>query len=586
MLPAPGPFNWSRFNNRAVAASRGEFLLFLNDDIEIIDPSWLDVLVEMAQRPEVGVVGPQLLYPDRRVQHAGMFLAGPGIARHAFRNAAEDEPGYFGLALAQREVIAVTGACLMTRRDTFEAVGRFDETHDVVNNDLDYCLRVRRAGLRTLYTPHTRLVHHELASRSGLDDRYDAAAFEREWRSLFAAGDPYLPSAPVEGTRRLFHRLGTDRSALRRPSAHRSPGDPPDPGREAGPYRGLRDGAAGDPAPETPFPAARIAVLTGRSSKAVWALEPAIDELIEFDFFHARSSAGLMERSAADWQALEERLAPHRFDLAVDLRKHWETRPVLQHTGARYLAGFEMKGRFPWLDVAIEWSEDVALIRKRQQTSDELIQLIDAIATAGDPDRSVIGRPPAALPADALAGIAGARRIFSKRVVCVHPGVGNELRQWPAAHFSLLIDQLIEMQDVHVILVGGADEAALGAGILAALRHRRSVWSLIGRVKLGDLPALIARCALFVGNNSGPQHLAAGLGIPTIGIHSGVVDAREWGPLGPRALAIHRLMSCSPCYHSKREECSRGVVCLSGLLPQHVMRLCERMLAQEHPRLT
>ena len=141
------PFNWSRFNNVAVAESRGQFLLFLNDDIEIIDPSWLETLLEQAQRDEIGAVGPLLLYPDRRVQHAGMFWARLGIARHAFRYALESDPGYFGLVQAQREVIAVTGACLMTRRAVFESLGRFDESHNVVLNDVDYCLRVREHGI-------------------------------------------------------------------------------------------------------------------------------------------------------------------------------------------------------------------------------------------------------------------------------------------------------------------------------------------------------------------------------------------------------------------------------------------------------
>jgi len=113
-----GPFNWSYFNNRGAEAAEGQFLLFLNDDVEIIDPGWLASLIEHAQRPEVGVVGAQLLYPDWTVQHGGMFLAGLGHARHAFRHRRHDDPGYFGLALTPRNVMAVTGACLMTRRET------------------------------------------------------------------------------------------------------------------------------------------------------------------------------------------------------------------------------------------------------------------------------------------------------------------------------------------------------------------------------------------------------------------------------------------------------------------------------------
>ena len=573
------PFNWSRFNNLAVAASRGEFLLFLNDDVEIIDPAWLDTLLESAERPDVGVVGPQLLYPDGRVQHAGMFLAGRGVARHAFRSAAQDDPGYFGLALTQRNVIAVTGACLMTRRETFEALGGFDETHDVVNNDVDFCLRSRERGRQIVYTPHTRLFHHELASRSNLADSYDAVAFESKWRSVFVSGDPY------------FHpRLTTDRDDY---SFEWEAAEVHCAGHPVLPHASIRrilivkldhigDCVIAFPAIrrlKRHFPAARLYVLTSRASKSVWALEPAVDELIEFEFFHARSSAGVVERTEDDWRELRERLGPHRFDLAIDLRKHWETRPVLQSTGARYLAGFDMKGKFPWLDVAIEWSEDSALLRKRQHATDDLVSLVDAVAAACEADRAVIPRLPTPLSDEGLGGVAGARRIFRKRVVCVHPSAGNEMRQWPSEYFSLLIDQLIETENVHVILIGGPDEAALGGTILDAIANPKSVWSLIGSVRLGDLPALIARCALFVGNNSGPQHIAAGLGVPTVGIHSGVVDAREWGPKGTHAVAIQRAMICSPCYLSKLEDCSRGLACLRGLLPADVVRVCHRLLA-------
>ena len=111
------------FQQSRSSSSSRRFPPVLNDDVEIIQPEWLDALLEHAQRREVGAVGAQLLYPDRSVQHAGIFLASMAKGRHAFRFARSDDPGYFGLALTQRNVIAVTGACLMTRRETFEAVG-------------------------------------------------------------------------------------------------------------------------------------------------------------------------------------------------------------------------------------------------------------------------------------------------------------------------------------------------------------------------------------------------------------------------------------------------------------------------------
>ena len=115
--------------------------------------------------------------------------------------------------------------------------------------------------------------------------------------------------------------------------------------------------------------------------------------------------------------------------------------------------------------------------------------------------------------------------------------------------------------------------------------NRGSVVSLVGRTTLGDLSGLLRACALYLGNNSGPQHIAAALGVPTIGIHSGVVDAAEWGPTGPRAIALQRNMVCSPCYLLKPEECVRDMACLKRLEPAVVHGYCEMMLARAVPEV-
>ncbi len=568
------PFNWSRFNNLAAAAAMGEFYLFLNDDIEIIDPDWLHALMEHALRPEVGVVGARLLYPDRRVQHAGMFLAGTGIARHAFRYAAEDDACYFGLALTQRNVLAVTGACMLTRRETFESLGGFDVAHSVVNNDLDYCLRAWQSGLFNVFTPHATLIHRELASRAGMKDEYNAAAFEGRWRTLFVTGDPF------------FHpRLSKERDDFMcewEPVETRCAGHPLMPRGKLHNILVVKLDHIGDCVISLPavrrlkrhFPDARLFVLSGRGSLAVWSRESSVEEAIEFDFFHMRSGLGLIERSDDDWRHLEQRLAAYHFDLAIDLRKHPETRLVLQHVGARYTAGFDHHNQFPWLDVALEWPGDPPYFHKRQHVGDDLVNLVDTVATACETERAIFARKPGGLPV-----IEDGDRLFSKPVVCVHPAAGTEMRQWPPEYFSILIDQLVAEEDVHIALIGGPDEAELASGILEKVNHAGSVWSLIGKIKLAELPAVLSACTLFVGNNSGPHHIAAGLGVPTIGIHSGVTDTNEWGPMGPLAVAMTRDMSCAPCYLTKMEECGRGFACLRQLLPGDVYRACKRFLA-------
>jgi ADP-heptose:LPS heptosyltransferase/GT2 family glycosyltransferase len=568
-------FNWSRFNNIAVGHAKGDYLLFLNDDIEIIEPGWLEALLEHAARPEVGIVGALLLYPSRLVQHAGIVLGPLGHGRHAFRYAREDDPGYFGLALTQRNVIAVTGACLLTRREVFEALGRFDEAHRIVNNDVDFCLKAWRHQLRVIFTPYAKLIHHEKVSRNTLEDEFDSRRFAKEWSSTFARGDPYF-SPNLSREHDLFI-----------PEKERVKIAP-----SGGPLMArdrvknilivkldhIGDCIAALPAVrflKQEFPQARFCVLAGQSTQAIWSAASGVDEIIAFDFFHPQSKRGAKKVPTEQLDALRAKLEPHHFDIAIDLRKHPETRHFLRYTGARYVAGFDHLAEFSWLDVALEWPGDRPLARKRSHVSEDLMNLAASVANAFSANFPTIGmvanKNSLPLPVN------DAAMLFNRPVVCVHPGAGMEIKEWPETYFAELIELLVEEEHVHIALIGGKDETNKAARILKRVRYP-SIWNFAGKLGLAELPPLLAKCVLFVGNDSGPKHLAAGLGIPTIGIHSGVVDDREWGPVGPRAVAIRREMTCSPCYLTRVEACTRGVACLTGLTPGAVHRACKRLL--------
>ncbi|BDG07175.1 glycosyltransferase family 2 protein [Anaeromyxobacter paludicola] len=185
------PFNWSELSNLGARAGRGELLLFLNNDVEALEPGWLAALAARAQDPEVGPVGARLLYPDGTVQHAGVIVGQGGTAGHPFRGALPDAPGpLFGPGVA-RDWSAVTGACLLVRREVFEALGGFDERLPVAYNDVDFCLRARERGLRVAYEPAATLLHREQASRARVDPWRDGVRFRRRWRAFLEAGDPY-----------------------------------------------------------------------------------------------------------------------------------------------------------------------------------------------------------------------------------------------------------------------------------------------------------------------------------------------------------------------------------------------------------
>jgi O-antigen biosynthesis protein len=184
VLDDAGPFNFSRLNNQAVEEARGQMLCFLNNDVEPLAPDWLDEMVAHALRPEVGVVGAKLLYPDRRIQHGGIILCGDHVARHLHVGLGDDAHGYRGRAAAVQSLAAVTGACMVVRREIFDAIDGFDEAWPVDFGDIDFCLRAGVAGYRTIWTPHAVLSHHESASRGTFFTKTKAARYEAARRAM------------------------------------------------------------------------------------------------------------------------------------------------------------------------------------------------------------------------------------------------------------------------------------------------------------------------------------------------------------------------------------------------------------------
>ena len=180
-----GPFNYSAINNRAVNEARGQLLCLLNNDIEVVEPGWLKIMASQAMREDVGAVGARLLYPDGRIQHAGVVLGMGNAAGHAHRFIQPYEEGYFHRHALPQFASAVTAACLVVARDRFLAVGGLDEQNFAVAfNDVDLCLRLNQKGWQALYEPRATLIHHESVSR-GLDkDPVGAARFAGELAAL------------------------------------------------------------------------------------------------------------------------------------------------------------------------------------------------------------------------------------------------------------------------------------------------------------------------------------------------------------------------------------------------------------------
>ncbi len=178
------PFNYSLLNNEAAKIATGEILVLLNNDIEVISEEWLDALVGLCCRKEVGAVGAKLLYPDGIVQHAGVVIGIGGVAGHGNKYIKRDAPGYGFRAVTTHGVSAVTAACLAVRKEVYNEVGGLDEALQVAFNDVDLCLKIRAAGYQNVFTPYAELIHHESVSRGHDDTKKKQALFEKEFNYM------------------------------------------------------------------------------------------------------------------------------------------------------------------------------------------------------------------------------------------------------------------------------------------------------------------------------------------------------------------------------------------------------------------
>ncbi|HET7092558.1 MAG TPA: glycosyltransferase, partial [Thermomicrobiales bacterium] len=189
------PFNFSALINRALPFVETPYVILLNDDITVVTPDWVEAMLEHAQRPEVGIVGPKLLYPDGTLQHVGVVLGPFDGTVHAFKQFPGDTKGWFGLPNVIRNYSAVTFACAMMRTSLFQEVGGLDEENlPIAFNDVDFCLRVIEAGYRVVYTPHAVLYHHESVTKKAITNPSEVARLRSRWGHVIAHDPYYSPN--------------------------------------------------------------------------------------------------------------------------------------------------------------------------------------------------------------------------------------------------------------------------------------------------------------------------------------------------------------------------------------------------------
>jgi GT2 family glycosyltransferase len=200
------PFNYSALNNAAVKQARGEYVGLVNNDIEILSPEWLEEMIGLAIQPGIGAVGARLWYPNNTLQHGGVITGLGGVAGHSHKYLNKGSPGYFYRAQLIQTLSVVTAACLVVKKSIYQDVGGLDETNlKVAFNDVDFCLRVREAGYRNVWSPYAELYHYESATR-GYEDtpekqlrfRDEVLYMKKRWGDVLMNDPAYNPNLTLD----------------------------------------------------------------------------------------------------------------------------------------------------------------------------------------------------------------------------------------------------------------------------------------------------------------------------------------------------------------------------------------------------
>jgi ADP-heptose:LPS heptosyltransferase len=326
------------------------------------------------------------------------------------------------------------------------------------------------------------------------------------------------------------------------------------------------------------LPDARITALVGSWARPLMEAERCIDEVLTYDFFEASSSKSSRKLTDDDLRAIESLFTGRRFDLGIDLRRESDTRQFLRLSGATHTLGYANRNDCDWLTLSIPWDDVIPVQPPRRHVALDALRLIEMLPLSSRADvvtdfRLRCKHDPAvdSLLAECLPAKNGL-------LVGLHPGAGRTIKCWPAERFARLADRLIEQLGATVILFGTRYDEAEVEGVLKHVRHRDQMVSLAYQLTFPQFMAALPRLDFFVGNDSGPTHMAAAAGIPALGVYAATIDASQWAPLGPQAAVIQRRMMCSPCYLAKRQDCPYSVACLNDLSVEEVWEAAVRVL--------
>jgi len=556
------PFNWSRLNNKGVVEAKGDILLFINDDTEIITTDWLERMASEAQRPEIGMVGPIVLYGNGIIQSAGGFkINHHGGGYHSFLWEKEDSTVYHNLLHYTRNTTYVMGACFMIEKKKFMEAGCLNESLPLECNETDFALRLINKGYNNLTIAEVKIIHFERASRDEMDEQPSWKKFWEIWEDELQKQDIYFN--PYLDLYRNDYKEDSNPTILRHTG---TPSISPN---------GIKKiiivklDHIGDIVLSLPairklrkiFKEAQIDILCGPWAKNIFEEQPEIDNLWIIDFW----KDGQIKKDKI-LKAIKDK----KYDLAINLRKYPDTKDLTIELA----------------DYCLLYSEDAATdnishsipaigrnsgFNVKWHFRDQMLSLINNLEYDESLNNEVIISTEEKIKADKI--IENMPLFKNNIIIGMHISGNIKNRIYSLKKFAILCDIIHEKINASIVLVGSKDDDDVNRELIELVKRKEMIMSVAKEFSLIQFFYFVKKMDYFIGNNSGPSHVAGIQGVSTLVIYGSRHPSQEWSPMG-NTIVVERPMSCSPCYDY---DCQHND-CISKINPYDVYNGLERLM--------
>ncbi len=560
------PFNWSRLNNHGLKAATGDIIVFLNDDTEIITPDWLERLAAEAQRPEIGMVGPMVLYPNGTIYSSGMYIRNQRDISVSFWYVDEQSKTYHNLLHYTRPSLITHGVCFAIEKEKIVRAGGFDERFPVLCNEIVLSLNMKNIGVYNLVQSEVKIVHHVSASRK---DTYDESEDRKRFFDLFGHvlqdGDPYFN--PYLNSSNI-----NDYTEDPSPTICRHIGSPTISAAGLNKILIIKLDHIGDVVLAMPsirktrklFPRAKIDVLCGPWVAEMLEQQPEINKVHTFDYF-------------ADWSDEEKKqhmlssMKTEKYDLAINLRKYPDTLYM-----APMLADYSLiLSQYAQTD-DVYYSVPAISRNPGSMVSwhfkDQLLSLVSSLEYDETLDREV--SVPSEICDRVNKGISRLPLFESDMIIGMHVASRDSHKKYPEKNFSILCDLIHEKTNASIVLFGSKEDEATNAKVISMVRQKDRIMSVAGMFTLTEFFCLVKKVDYFIGNDSGPAHIAGIQGIATLVVFGNRHPSFEWMPIG-NSILVGRFPACAPCYDL--ETCVHND-CLLKIQPGDIFSGLERLM--------